>query len=293
MPNALPRQKPDPVPAVTAVPEYIAEGELKADYEDTKTVLQVPWMGVVAMAFAGYRNLYGAFWPAFRETFAGQEIVSESIRLREHAEKAVLVLEPPPLAPRLAEIGYAPRELDQVRAMIEVFAHGNFAYCFMATMMRALLEGHELDTHAAPAVFSGQHAPDVSVPFLLVEAHHADPPTRAVYDDIKAELGLPFVNTDYRALARWPSFFALAWAGLRDHVRSDPYEEIVASLHADFVDAAGALPNPAGLTSAGLRAAAEKDGSFEEILAVVRLFQWLLPGLITNVAYFKAQLGGS
>ena len=43
----------------------------------------------------------------------------------------------------------------------------------------------------------------------------ANPEVRAVYDDIMATLGLPFVNTDYRALARWPSYFALAWSDLK------------------------------------------------------------------------------
>ena len=115
-------------------------------------------------------------------------------------------------------------------------------------------------------------------PFLLMEAHHVDAPTRAVYDDIKERLGLPFVNTDYRALARWPSYFAEAWGDLQPHVQSRKYE---ASL---------GLPNPEGLTSAALRQAAEADASGDEVLNVVRLFQWLLPGLITNVAFFRQQL---
>jgi hypothetical protein len=45
-----------------------------------------------------------------------------------------------------------------------------------------------------------------------MEYHHADASTRLVFDDVKTALGLPFLNTDYRALARWPSYFALAWA---------------------------------------------------------------------------------
>jgi len=36
-----------------------------------------------------------------------------------------------------------------------------------------------------------------------MEHHHVDEPTVAVYEDIKAVLKLPFVNTDYRAFARW------------------------------------------------------------------------------------------
>lgn len=286
----LHRLKPDPIPTVTAVPEYLAEGGLLADYDDTKKVLQVPWMGVVAMAFASYRNLYGAFWPAFRETFAGSELVESCARLRSDAENAVFSLDPPPIAPRLTALGYAPRELDQIRAMIEVFSHGNFPYCFMATATRLLLEGSELENREPPKPFATRHAPDVSVPFLLVEAHHADQPTREIYDDIKSQLGLPFVNTDYRALSRWPSYFSLAWGDLGGHVRTDAYEEIVSSIHSDFVKTCMALPNPSGLTAQALRAAAEKDpASIDEILDVVRLFQWLLPGLITNVAYFRAQ----
>ncbi len=33
-----------------------------------------------------------------------------------------------------------------------------------------------------------------------------------------------------------------------------------------------------------------KDAPFEEIRGMCRLFQWLLPGLVTNVAYLRAQL---
>ncbi len=289
MPAMLPRLKPDPLPPVTAVPEYLAEGDLRSDYDDTKRVLQVPWMGVVAMAFASYRNLYRAFWPAFRGSFAGSELVEISARLRAGVEQAVVSLDPPPIVPRLKALGYAPREIDQIRDMIEVFSHGNFPYAQMATIVRLLLEGHELENGAPPQSFSGRHAPEISVPFVLVEAHHVDQPTRELYDDIKTRLGLPFVNTDYRALARWPSYFSLAWGDLKGHVQTEPYEGIVSSLHADLVEACLELPNPSGLTAQALRSAAEKDASTAEVLEVVQLFHWLLPGLAANVAFFRAQ----
>jgi hypothetical protein len=45
------------------------------------------------------------------------------------------------------------------------------------------------------------------------------------------------------------------------------------------------------LRGEALRAAARGDASPEgEVLSVVRLFQWLLPGLVANVAFFRAQL---
>ncbi|MCH7796799.1 MAG: hypothetical protein IH900_16890, partial [Proteobacteria bacterium] len=123
-------------------------------------------------------------------------------------------------------------------------------------------------------------------------AHHADAPTRALYDDIKTVLGLPFVNTDYRAFARWPSYFHRAWADLKKVVSGAQYEEIVQAVHARAAAAARTLPNPGGLTSAALREAAEADATLREVLAMCRLFQWLLPGLVTNVAYFRHQLRG-
>ena len=50
--------------------------------------------------------------------------------------------------------------------------------------------------------FTGRRGPNAEVPIVLIETHHADPDTRAVFDDVKSTRGLPFVNTDYRALSR-------------------------------------------------------------------------------------------
>ena len=125
----------------------------------------------------------------------------------------------PPVAPRdgLEIVGVrspseVKREIANIRDMNEVFSHGNFPYLMVASIARRLLEGGGMSGARAAPVFEGRHAPEAGVPFLLMEAHHADAPTRALYDDIKTVLGLPFVNTDYRAFARWPSYFHRAWA---------------------------------------------------------------------------------
>jgi hypothetical protein len=102
---------------------------------------------------------------------------------------------------------------------------------------------------------------------------------------------LPFVNTDYRAFARWPSYWAMAWGDLRGVAGTPAHEAICRALHDRCVEQAGkTLPNAGGITAESLRRAAEKDAPFEEIRDMCRLFQWLLPGLVTNVAYLRAQL---
>ena len=286
----LPRRAPEPIPPIHPLPEYLAEGDLKARYEDMKAVFQVPWMGVVTMAYAHYRSFYDTLWEGIRPLCASAEFAESFTALRNFTEESVAGLAPPPIVPRLAEAGYAPREIDDIRAVVEIFSHGNFPYVLVAAMARLLLEGGEMSASIGAPKLAGRHAPDVDVPFLLMEAHHADPATRAVYDDVKATLELPFVNTDYRALARWPSYFAMAWSDLKPLAGSEAHEAIAQEVHARALAAARTLPNAGGLKSAALRAAAERDAPLEEVLEMCRLFQWLLPGLVTNVAFFRHQL---
>lgn len=285
----LPRCPPETIPDIHPILEYRASSQLKARYEEMKQVFQVPWMGVVTMAYAHYPTFYGTLWEGVRKLCASSAYVMASRQLRSFVEKSVVVLAPPPVEARLASAGYAPREIDDIRAVLEIFSHGNFPYLVLATIVRDLLEGGEMSTERKASKSVNRHAPDVDVPFVLMEPHHADAPTRAIYEDIKATLKLPFVNTDYRALARWPSYFAMAWGDLRHVVGTAPYEALVQEIHGRAVAAARGLPNPGRLTGVGLRAAAARDASLEEVLEVSRLFQWLLPGLVANVAYFRHQ----
>lgn len=291
--NSLARQLPAPLPPVRPLPEYLASGQRKRWYEEMKLALQVPWMGVVTMAFAHYPSFFDALWNGSKALVTSRSFVHEFRALRETVESEVRGLRPPAIAPRLREAGYAERELAQIGDMIEIFSHGNFPYLLIATLVRLLLEGHEMGGSTEAPSFVGRHAPDVAVPFVLMEMHHADAPTRAVYADVMQTLGLPFVNTDYRALARWPSYFALAWGDLKAAVAQPRYAAICETVHRRAVESVTrVLPNPGRLASGTLRAAAQQDAPLEEVQQVARLFQWLLPGLVTNIAFFRVQLMG-
>ena len=287
----LPRLKPDPIPAIHPLPEYLATGQRKAWYEDMKQVLQVPWMGVVTMAFSHYPHFYETLWNGTRDLCRSEPFVEACQGNRAFVEAEIEALNPSSITDSLYGLGYAPNEIDTIRRMIDVFGHGNQPYLILATLARTLLEGGEMTgrTDAAP-IFTGRHAPDHAVPLVLMEAHHADEPTRAVYEDVKSVLGLPFVNTDYRALGRWPSYWSKAWTGLREAVNTSAHEALCDKVHQRCLELANILPNPARLSAEALRSAAERDGDQEEIRDMCRLFQWLLPGLVVNVAFLRAQL---
>ena len=286
----LSRLKPSPLPAVRPVPEYLADPALRAIYDDTKATLQVPWMGVVTMAFAHYPTFYAALWEGVRELAGSQEFVASCLALRREAEAAVLEIGVADLAGPLSAVDYGPREIDEIRDLIEVFSHGNMPYLLIATLARLLLEGEPLSLEKSVHPFVGGHGPATVSRLTLMEVHHGDAPTVAVYADIRATLGLPFVNTDYRALARWPSYFQRAWAGIRPNVGTVQYERAVTRTHVRAVEEIRGLPNPGRLTPEDLQSSALRDAPLEEVRDVVRLFQWLLPGLIVNVAFLRAQL---
>jgi hypothetical protein len=284
----LARLKPDPVPAIRPVPERLATGPLAEAYARTKSGLNVPWMGVVAMAFAYYPRFYARLWSALEPVARSADFTRACAALRAAAEAEADGLSPQPLGKGLRDLGYDARELGEIRACNEVFSEGNMPYVLMASLARSLLEGTAWDGSAVPSEHA-ERKPGAPRPALM-EEHHADPTTRAIYADIRGALGLAFVNTDYRAFGRWPSYLALAWPDLKAAVTGSEYEARVTRVHHRAVDLALGLPNATGLSSKDLIVAAEADASAAEVLEVVRLFQWLLPGLALNVAFMRAQL---
>ncbi|MGY8904077.1 MAG: halocarboxylic acid dehydrogenase DehI family protein [Burkholderiales bacterium] len=288
----LPRHKPNPIPAIHPLPEYKATGARKAVYEDTKAVLGVPWMGVVTMAFSHYPSFYQTLWSGVRPLCQSRAFGDACLRLRAFTEAQAADFPLADLQPALRSQGYAERELDDIRAIIEVFSVGNMPYLLLATLARLLLQGNEMGGPVSPGaaqVMAGM-TPVVERRLILLERHHADAPTRAVYDDIQATLGLPLINTDYRALARWPSYFAAAWGNLKPVILGNDYPQRAEAIHYEAVRLALALPNPGGLRSAALQSAALADAPKGEVDSVVGLFQWLLPGLVANVAGFQRQI---
>lgn len=288
MSDSLPRLKPDPIPAIHPVPEYAASGRLVDVYARTKRGLGVPWMGVVTMAFAHYRNFYECLWRAFEPVAQSGAFNDACEALRQTAEHEAAGFAQRPLIDILLARGYTAQDLDEIRACNEIFSDGNMPYVLMATRARMLLEGMEWPGNQATV--SASRPNQVQPKPILIEPHHADDTLSRIYDDVRSTLGLPFVNTDYRAFARWPSYFTRAWATLKPTVQSAAYEPAVFRVHNTAISLAGNLPNPTGLTPRQLSNAAEEDASLDEVLAVVRLFQWLLPGLAVNVAALREQI---
>ena len=163
-------------------------------------------------------------------------------------------------------------------------------YLIMATIARIFLEeGELLNTKSFKENNRTSKKPKKNS-LLLIEQHHANKNLKEIYNSIKSNLGLQFLNTDYRAFARWPSYFEMTWKSFLPTLLSTKYEEKVLEIHNFIIKEALLLPNPKNVKSIQIINAAKKDKKNYEIKKVVQLFQWLLPGLITNVAFMREQI---
>lgn len=290
--TTTPLQRPAGHVPVRPIPEHRADEELSPVYRDVKTTLGVPWVGVIMQAVAHYRPLFMESWRQLRPSARSHFFESrcDGIRLQAWEEMANAFS----IAPRsdsVRQLGYSEAELGHIRSTLDVFDYGNPKYLVLATaIQQSLCHGRKLGGGPAsdrrdimPRTPLSQTDP---IP-VMVEEHHALDDLDALYDDTKTTLQLPFVNSDYKAMARWPNYLALAWGDLKPHVDSEPYNRVRRTIHEQAVAIAEHLPYPYFVDQVRALAVGLTDEQVDELKRVISLFQWLLSGLIINVTYFK------
>jgi hypothetical protein len=263
--------RPPVAPPVRPVPEWRAEGRLREAYGELRAAMRVPWVGVITQALARWEPFYLEAWDRLRPAAESEWFARGCDRIARLAAEGVRdALPAPDLAAAMRAAGYGERELAAIRATLDALNHGNPQYLVYATAVRYALAGAALGDEApdparlaaraslggAGAVATGDALAiaGTGAGLMMVEEHHALADVRAVYADIKAVLDLPFVNSDYKAMARWPTLLAPAWASLRPLVDTPAYARLREALHREAVAMAIGLPLPYRLDRAGCAA---------------------------------------
>jgi hypothetical protein len=277
---------------VRPVPEYRADAALAAVYADLKATLAVPWVGVITQAVAYYRPFFIQAWTRFQPSAATHYFERHCDAMRLSAWQAVRdAFEISPQPPRLRALGYSERELAEIRATLDIFDYGNPEYLVLATAIKeSLCHGRRLggrgDLEERDSMLRVPIYQTGPIP-VMVEEHHALGGLKAVYEDIKATLELPFVNSDYKAMARWPSYLSLAWTELKPCIASAAYARAREAIHTQAMDAVENLPHEYFMDQTAALQAGLSEEEANELARVISLFQWLLSGLILNVTHFK------
>lgn len=289
--------RPETIPRLRPVAEHQADAELAETYADVKRTLGVPWVGVVVQAFAHYRSWFDRWWASLRPMFAAHYTERAAADLRLLAWRGVAEhFEVTDQAAVLRDsAGYSDRELDEIRGVLDVFDYGNPKYFLLASAAKAALMDAGPREDLPPLDLSEvlPRSP-VMMPLVpaMLEEHHVSGSLRELYAEMKSALGLPFVNSDYKAMARWPTYLEVAWADLKPALVDERYAELRDRLNEHCLDAARRLTGRVPTHRGELRALGMPEAEIDELFQVVRLFQWLLSGLILNVTHFRIGLNG-
>jgi len=273
------------------IPEHHADQALSEIYRELKVTFGVPWVGVITQAVAYYRPFFSEVWSRFSPSAKTHffERVSDEMRLSswEHMKESFIIGSQ---VDHLRKIGYSEFELSQIGAVLDIFDYGNPKYLIFATAIKeGLLTGRLFGGSKKQVRDSLPRSPVCQLDPIpvMVEEHHAHGVLCDVYADIKRTLQLPFINSDYKAMARWPSYLEQAWAALKPCIDTPAYQAARLDIHQQALAAVNNLPIAYRMSKADALLVGLTDTEIDELIHVISLFQWLLSGLILNVTHFK------
>jgi len=278
------------LPRLQLVPEDTAPPDVAAIYEETKNLLGIPWTAAIFQGYAMYPPLLRLAWAELKPNVVTLEFRADARQLQAEAAAAMQTVYRP---------GYDRSQVERwggdphaIRTVCETFNYGNPKLLICARAISRSLEerrrpGPSDDTDLRPdkPPPGEEHVRHRRID--LVDPGHPPPVVAPIFLDIQQTLGLPLVNSDYRALARWPEYFHHAWEDLKGSILSLAYQQARDALAEAGDAAADRLEDPVTISPDILRREGVPQAEVDNLVRVARLFADLLPGLMLNVEGFR------
>lgn len=265
--------------------ESEASDRVKAIYEDTRIILAVPWVGIIIKVFANYPKFLNSLWLQVKKSAGLHYYELKAEEIQALALRLVSRFALKDIRSRL-ESSLTDAQIQDIEELLDVFNYGNPKFLILAAVGKNALEERQPRRTVIRRRWrvQGRYVGAATPP--MIQENETTGLVKELYSDIRSTLKLPFVNSDYKALANWPTFLNLAWKSLKPNIGSAVYSKYAHVLQ-DFANEIGlGLPYPVVLSKKELTAT-RSNKEFESILETVKLFYNLLPGLILNVASFK------
>jgi len=268
-----------------------AVAPIRAIYDDTRHRLRLPWVGALFQGYAMYPAYLDLAWNAVKDSIETPQFDADAATLAALADVAAADLYTPSYAER--DIAAMNVDVYAIKDVVDAFRVGNPRLLLVATaLQRAYTDGP-----VGGADATGTSLPDSALETMeetraqrtvveMVDPDAAPERVTQVFDDIKGTLGLPLVNSDYRAMALWPDYLKVAWNDIKGPIGTPAYAEARGRLSRLASESVDRLAQPVTATRAAARNAGVPEDQLDNLDAILRLFADLLPGLILNVAMF-------
>lgn len=258
-------------------PDYKSANELA--FYDIQQTLRVSGINLNFRTWAKYGRLLPLLWQAIKPNAETRGFEAAADRLRTlavHYCGRFGKLD----AASAVKLGES--QAWQIRAALDLYHYVNPKLLLLTSALRLtlLVEGPPGNPFAhAERIERG--IPQGMYPMEMEPDAPEDDRIRTIFDDIKTELNLQAINSDYRTLALWPEYLEAAWKRLKPVIRRVEYDYACDRLREESRSAALSLPCPIPLRLDDIREAGENP---EVVMRTMDEFERILPGLILNIA---------
>jgi short-subunit dehydrogenase len=302
-----PQAAPSPEPAVS---EDVAEDdqsafplvdpaqappEVQAYLSEIQDTLGIPWIPANWRAYAMYPAVMKLFWKRLKPATQTESFLEDSIALAEHVYRDISDWYQPGY-----QIDVDEAQRRQIQRELNAFTFGNPQLLIQQIALSRALAGEVVGQDGHSDIRRGPNAyryPEIP---LIGEqsAEKISAEMQQVYRDIKQTLGVPIVNSDYQALARWSAFFLAAWEDIKRWRDRPEYQLLKQSVLHRAEDAADRLQpvlivgeqEVRDALAESLRDRSDNPEDFEQIQQRVQMFKEVLPELLIQDALFHKGL---
>jgi len=272
------------------VPESQAEGRVGEILAEVRQALGAPYAGLVFRAYGAYPKFLEMFWSRVQPAVADAKFFALADRLRATAYTRVYsYFTVPDLCMRAEQMRLSPGARQELGTTVDLLYYYNPLQLLLSAVALQAFDKPIGRTPSAPA--PATH-PEFRVHPVLVDEAAATPRVARIYDEVKRTFGAPIVNTDFRALARFPDFLEDYWAVLRPLTESPIYSESLFGVQDAALGLAREFPAEVNLTKERLEKAGIDDDSIGAVVRATELFMKILSSSLLNLALAKIGLDG-
>lgn len=264
-------------------------------FRDIKSTMRIPLIALLFQSWAAYPKFLDVTWRRLRPSVLSEEFAALGDRLEARVREGVEGWSVGDHAAALRARAVSEAEIARMREIVELFSKVNPKLAIVAAAVDASLRGLPVGGVGSKGPHRDRDRPALQefrgVRFSLVEERDAPPRVRAIYDDMKSTLGLPFVETEYRAMASYPDWLEVWWRDCKPIALDQRYQSIGASLSREAAEAATRLPHRLLLNEALLESSDLDETRRAELRRGTAIFGQTLPGLMINVEIARRGLG--
>jgi halocarboxylic acid dehydrogenase DehI len=273
------------------ISEQQVSGDLAALYLDIKRALRVPLVNLLYRVWAA-EGVLPLLWEVAHPNLQTIDFENKADSLRTEAvEKIAYDVEVPAQSSRMNALNLSAADIETIRLELGVFHYINpklLLHC--ALLKRAIGRWGYRGTGQSLGQIEPGVPSEMPKEIVMVDPKSAVPEMQQLFDEIRNQFKLRAINSDYRALAKWPNYLRLAWMDLRQYHESSYYALHEKNLRHYAAGLVNGLPYSARITAEDAKRAGIERAKLVEL---VDPFFELLPGLILNIAFLKIAIDGA